>query len=61
MTAHFMLPLKMFVASEDFVDDGVDDAAVLLLLAIAAPTGRIKPLSTPDGDVLEPVLAAAAL
>jgi hypothetical protein len=68
MTAHFMLSLRMFVAAEDFVDDGVDDAAevdavveLLLPLAIAAPTGRIKPPSTPDGDVLEPVLAAAAL
>ena len=42
----------------------VDEAAELpplLLLATAAPTGRIKPPSTPGGDVLEPVLAAAAL
>jgi hypothetical protein len=63
-------------AAEDFVEDGVDAAAVvdapakpllllplplLLPLAIAAPTGRSKPPSTPGGVVLEEVLAAAAL
>lgn len=44
--------------------EAVDEAAELLLLplpASAAPTGRIKPPSTPGGDVLEPELAAAAL
>jgi hypothetical protein len=51
---------------EDVVDaaEEVDEAAEPLsplLLASAAPTGRIKPPSTPGGDVLEPVLAAAAL
>jgi hypothetical protein len=62
------------LAAEDFVEDGVDAAVVVdaaaepplplllpLLLAIAAPTGKIKPPSTPGGVVLEPVLAAAAL
>jgi hypothetical protein len=59
---------------EDWVEDvadaaeEVDEAAepplllpLLLLPATAAPSGRIKPPSTPGGDVLEPVLAAAAL
>ena len=52
-------------AAEEVVDaaEAVDEAAELLLLlpASAAPTGRIKPPSTPGGDVLEPELAAAAL
>ena len=68
-SAHFRLPAKTF-AVEAWVEDvagaaeEVDEAAeplLPLLLAIAAPTGRIKPPSTPGGDVLEPVLAAAAL
>jgi hypothetical protein len=47
--------------------DAVDEAEpllplpLLLLPATAAPSGRIKPPSTPGGEVLEPVLAAAAL
>ena len=48
----------------DEAADEVDEAAELLLLllpATAAPTGRIKPPSTPGGDVLELVLAAASL
>lgn len=47
----------------DEAAEEADEAAELplLLLAIAAPTGRIKPPSTPGGDVLEPELAAAAL
>jgi hypothetical protein len=64
-TAHFILPARMFPA-EDFVEDGVDaavvvDAAAEPLLAMAAPTGKSKPPSTPGGLVLEPVPAAAAL
>jgi hypothetical protein len=72
-TAHFILSARLF-AAEDFVEDGVDAAAVvdpaaevdaaaelLLPLASAAPTGRSKPPSTPGGAVLEVVLAAAAL
>jgi hypothetical protein len=67
------LPVKTFAVEawvEDVVDaaEEVDEAAelplplpLLLLLAIAAPTGRIKPPSTPGGDVLEPELCAAAL
>jgi hypothetical protein len=65
--AHFILSARLF-AAEDFVEDGVDAAAVvdaaaelLLPLASAAPTGRSKPPSTPGGVVLEVVLAAAAL
>jgi hypothetical protein len=69
---HFRLPVRTF-AVEDWVDDvdaaeAVDEAVepalplpLLLLPGRAAPTGRIKPPSTPGGDVLEPVLAAAAL
>jgi hypothetical protein len=72
-SAHFRLPARTFAVEawvEDVVDaaEEVDEAAelllplpLLLLPAIAAPRGRIKPPSTPDGDVLEPVLAAAAL
>jgi hypothetical protein len=69
MTAHFILPARMFPA-EDLVEDGVDAAVVVdaaaepllpLLLAMAAPTGNSKPPSTPGGLVLEPVPAAAAL
>jgi len=51
----------------DAAEEVVDAAELLLplppllLLAMAAPTGRIKPPSTPGGDVLEPELAAAAL
>jgi hypothetical protein len=69
-SAHFRLPARTFAAEaevEDVVDaaEEVDEAAELPLpplpLASAAPTGRIKPPSTPGGDVLEPVLAAAAL
>lgn len=72
-TAHFILSARLF-AAEDFVEEGVDVAAVLdaaadvdpvaellLPLASAAPTGKSKPPSTPGGVVLEPVLAAAAL
>ena len=75
-SAHFRLPVRTF-AVEDWVEDvadaaeEVDEAAelplplpllpLLPLLATAAPSGRIKPPSTPGGDVLEPVLAAAAL
>lgn len=67
------MPVRTF-ALEEWVEDVVDaaeevDEAVELLLplpllpllATAAPSGRIKPPSTPGGDVLEPVLAAAAL
>jgi hypothetical protein len=74
-SAHFRLPARTFAAEawvEDVVDaaEEVDEAAepplplplpLPLVLAIAAPTGRIKPPSTPGGDVLEPDLAAAAL
>jgi hypothetical protein len=70
-SAHFRLPVRTF-AVEDWVEDvdaaeEVDDAEpllplpLLLPLATAAPSGRIKPPSTTGGDVLEPVLAAAAL
>jgi len=72
-SAHLRLPTRTF-AVEAWVEDVADaaeevvDAAELLLplpplllLAMAAPTGRIKPPSTPGGDVLEPELAAAAL
>lgn len=66
-----MLPASIF-APEDCVEDGVDAAAEVdavaelplplpLPLGIAALSGRIKPPSTPAGDVLDPVLAAAAL
>jgi hypothetical protein len=76
-SAHFRLPVRTFAVEaevEDVVDaaEEVDEAAepllllplvlpLLLLLATAAPSGRIKPPSTPGGDVLEPELAAAAL
>jgi hypothetical protein len=68
-SAHFRLPARTFAVEawvEDVVDaaEEVDEAAELLLPLppeSVAPTGRIKPPSTPDGDVLEPVLAAAAL
>lgn len=67
MAAHCMFPAR-FLAADDFVEDGVDMAVVvdadeelLLPLAIAAPTCRIKPPSTPGGVVLELVVAAAAL
>jgi len=74
-SAHLRLPARTFAVEEwveDVVDaaEEVDEAAELLLplplplpllLATAAPRGRIKPPSTPGGDVLEPELAAAAL
>jgi hypothetical protein len=76
-SAHFRLPVRTFAVEaevEDVVDaaEEVDEAAepllllplvlpLLLLLATAAPSGRIKPPSTPGGDVLEQELAAAAL
>lgn len=66
-----MFPPRIFPADAcvaDVVAAAVDVAAVaedppllLLALAIAAPTGRIKPPSTPDGAVLPLVPAAAAL